>query len=218
MYVIMETGGKQYKVQQGDVLTVEKLDAEAGDTVEVTKVLALGQPGGFTVGKPYVENAKVVLKVVEQGKGEKILVFKYKPKKKYRKLRGHRQPYSKVVIDGIYVDGVAQAAAVDEATAEAKPAKEAKPARRSKAAEAKAAEEAKPVGEAAVAEEVAVSEAVAAQEMQAAEEVKPVNEATVAEEAVASEAPAAEEAAAEEAAAEEAPVTEEPAADYARDE
>ena len=101
MYAIMETGGKQFKVQQGDVLTVEKLDAEVGETVEVSKVLALGQDSGFTVGQPYVEGAKVVLKVTEQGKGDKILVFKYKPKKKYRRLRGHRQPYSKVVVDQI---------------------------------------------------------------------------------------------------------------------
>ena len=101
MYAIMETGGKQYKVMQGDVLRVEKLDAEAGETVEVTEVLALGQDTGLTVGKPYVEGAKVVLKIMEQGRGEKLLVFKYKPKKKYRRLRGHRQPYSKVVVDEI---------------------------------------------------------------------------------------------------------------------
>ena len=101
MYAIMETGGKQFKVQQGDVLRVEKLTAEVGETVEVSKVLALGQDDGITVGKPYVEGAKVMLKIMEHGKGDKILVFKYKPKKKYRKLRGHRQPYSKVVIDEI---------------------------------------------------------------------------------------------------------------------
>jgi large subunit ribosomal protein L21 len=108
MYVIMETGGKQYKVQQGDELFVEKLDAEAGETVEISKVLALGQESGFTVGKPYVQDAKVMLKIIEHGKGEKILVFKYKPKKKYRKLRGHRQPYSKVLIDQILIGGEAQ--------------------------------------------------------------------------------------------------------------
>ena len=101
MYAIMETGGKQFKVQQGDVLRVEKLDAEVGETVEVTKVLALSGDEGLTVGKPYIEGAKVVLKVTEQGRGEKILVFKYKPKKKYRKLRGHRQPFSQVVVDEI---------------------------------------------------------------------------------------------------------------------
>ena len=101
MYAIMETGGKQYIVRQGDELCIEKLSAEAGETVEVSKVLALGQDSGITVGKPYVEGAKVVLKIMEQGKGDKVLVFKYKPKKKYRKLRGHRQPYSKVVVDAI---------------------------------------------------------------------------------------------------------------------
>ena len=101
MYAIIETGGKQYKVAQGDVLSVEKLEAEAGETVEVSKVLALSQESGLIVGKPYVEGAKVVLKVTEHGKGEKILIFKYKPKKKYRKLQGHRQPYSKVIVEEI---------------------------------------------------------------------------------------------------------------------
>ncbi|MCL2120655.1 MAG: 50S ribosomal protein L21 [Clostridiales bacterium] len=101
MYAIIETGGKQFRVQQGDVLHVEKLKAEVGEVVEVSNVLALEQESGLIVGKPYVTGAKVLLKIVEQGRGEKILVFKYKPKKKYRKLRGHRQPYSKVVIDEI---------------------------------------------------------------------------------------------------------------------
>ena len=99
----METGGKQFKVQQGDVLHVEKLAAEAGETVEVSKVLALGKDDGLALGKPYVEGAKVILKIMEQGRGDKILVFKYKPKKKYRKIRGHRQPFSKVVVDEIIV-------------------------------------------------------------------------------------------------------------------
>ena len=103
MYAIMETGGKQFRVQQGDVLRIEKLDVEIGETVEVSKVLALGHDSGFIVGQPYVKGAKVLLKVMEQGKGDKVLVFKYKPKKKYRKLRGHRQPYSKVVVDEILV-------------------------------------------------------------------------------------------------------------------
>ena len=101
MYAIIETGGKQYNVHQGDVLRVEKLAANVGETVEVTRVLALGDVGEITVGTPYIEGAKVVLKVMEQGKGEKILVFKYKPKKKYRKLKGHRQPFSKVMIEDI---------------------------------------------------------------------------------------------------------------------
>ena len=103
MYAILETGGKQYKVQEGEALNVEKLDAEAGEVVEITKVLALVNEEGISVGKPYVEGAKVVLKVVDQGKGKKIIVFKYKPKKKYRKKQGHRQPYTRVVVDKIIV-------------------------------------------------------------------------------------------------------------------
>jgi large subunit ribosomal protein L21 len=101
MYAIFETGGKQYKVQEGEALSVEKLHAQAGETVEIPEVLALGKENGIVVGKPYVEGAKVVLKVVEQGKGPKVLVFKYKPKKKFRKIHGHRQPYTKVVVDKI---------------------------------------------------------------------------------------------------------------------
>lgn|GEM_PF-109361 len=234
MYVIMETGGKQYKVNRGDVLTVEKLDAEAGETVEITKVLALGQDDGFTVGKPYVEGAKVLLKILEQGKGDKILVFKYKPKKKYRKLRGHRQPYSKVLIDQIWLDGVVLAAE------EAKAAEAL-----DEAGEIVAAEEVKPAGEIETAEETASAEAPeAAEDVKPApvskparkprtpKAAKPVDEAPAAEEAVAAEeaavteeaavneeAPAVEETvAAEEAVvAEEAAATEEAAADETQD-
>lgn len=101
MYAIFETGGKQFKVQEGETFTVEKLATEVGENVEITKVLALGKEGSIQVGKPYLENAKVVLKVVEHGKSKKILVFKYKPKKMYRRTRGHRQPYTKVVVDKI---------------------------------------------------------------------------------------------------------------------
>ena len=101
MYAIIETGAKQYRVEQGDVLRIERLDAQSGESVEVTNVLALSDDGGLLVGKPYVEGAKVVLRVLEHGKGKKILVFKYKPKKKYRRLRGHRQPYTEVAVDEI---------------------------------------------------------------------------------------------------------------------
>jgi len=101
MYAILETGGKQFKVQEGEVFKVEKLHAAEGETVEITKVLALVKEDGILVGKPYLEDAKVLLKVVEHGKGDKILVFKYKPKKNFRKIRGHRQPYTKVMVDKI---------------------------------------------------------------------------------------------------------------------
>jgi len=101
MYAILETGGKQFKVQEGEVFKVEKLQAAEGETVEITKVLALVKEDGIIVGKPYLEAAKVLLKVVEHGKGDKVLVFKYKPKKNFRKIRGHRQPYTKVMVDKI---------------------------------------------------------------------------------------------------------------------
>ena len=85
MYAIIETGGKQFKVAEGDVLKVELLHAEAGETVEINKVLMVNKDGQLTVGAPYVEGAKVTLKVEENGKGKKIVVFKYKAKKNYRK-------------------------------------------------------------------------------------------------------------------------------------
>lgn len=101
MYAIIETGGKQFKVAEGDVLKVELLHAEAGETVEIDKVLLVNKDGLLTVGKPYVEGAKVTLKVEENGKGKKIVVFKYKAKKNYRKKKGHRQPYTKVTVEKI---------------------------------------------------------------------------------------------------------------------
>jgi len=101
MYAIIQTGGKQYRVQEGDVLRVEKLDVEAGQTVEVKDVLAVAKDGQVKVGTPVVEGAKAVLKVLEHGKGKKIIVFKYKPKKNYRRKQGHRQPFSKVIVEKI---------------------------------------------------------------------------------------------------------------------
>ena len=97
MYAIIETGGKQYKVAEGDVLFIEKLDHEAGDEVRFDKVLAiLGDEPKF--GAPVVEGASVDASVVKNGKGKKVVVFKYKPKKGYRLRQGHRQPYTKVEI------------------------------------------------------------------------------------------------------------------------
>jgi large subunit ribosomal protein L21 len=101
MYAIIATGGKQYRVKEGDVIFVEKLNASEGDTVEISEVLAVGKEGDLKVGSPLVDGAKAVLKVLGQGKGKKIIVFKYKPKKNYRRKTGHRQPYTKVVVEKI---------------------------------------------------------------------------------------------------------------------
>ena len=101
MYAIIETGGKQYKVEEGQELVIEKLAPEADETVTVENVLMLNNDGTVTVGKPFVEGAKVTLKVVENGKARKITVYKYKPKKNYRRKKGHRQPFSRVVVESI---------------------------------------------------------------------------------------------------------------------
>ena len=98
MYAIIETGGKQYKVQEGDVITVELLHAEAGETVSIDKVLMVNKDGDLTVGAPYVAGAKVELKVEENGKAPKIVVFKYKAKKNSRRKKGHRHPFTKATV------------------------------------------------------------------------------------------------------------------------
>ncbi|MDI9259872.1 50S ribosomal protein L21 [Alicyclobacillus sendaiensis] len=101
MYAIVETGGKQYKVSQGDTLIVEKLDGEIGSEVVLDKVLLVQNEGQVQVGSPYLQGAKVVAKVVEHGRGKKIVVFKYKPKKNHHKKQGHRQPYTKLTVESI---------------------------------------------------------------------------------------------------------------------
>ena len=106
MYAIIETGGKQYRVQEGDVITVEKLNAAVGETVCFDHVLVLGEGEGIQVGTPYVGTA-VEGKVVEEGKGKKVIIFKYKAKKDYRKKQGHRQPYTMGEITGLGVDSKA---------------------------------------------------------------------------------------------------------------
>ena len=104
MHAIIETGGKQYKVAEGDTLFIEKLPVEAGDNVTLDKVLAvIADDGTATFGTPVVDGAKVDASVVKNGKGKKIIVFKYKPKKNYRRKQGHRQPYTKVTIGKISV-------------------------------------------------------------------------------------------------------------------
>ena len=101
MNAIIETGGKQYKVAEGDTLFIEKLPVEAGDTVTFDKVLAVLDGDKATFGAPVVEGAKVNASVVKNGKGKKIMLFKYNPKKGYRRRQGHRQPYTKVTIGAI---------------------------------------------------------------------------------------------------------------------
>ena len=101
MYAVVATGGKQYRVQAGDVIYVEKLIAEVDSIVELTEVLAVETEGGIKIGTPVVEGAKVIAKVAAQGKAKKVIVFKYKSKKDYRRKNGHRQPYTKLVIEKI---------------------------------------------------------------------------------------------------------------------
>ena len=101
MYAIIESCGKQYKVAEGDVVFFEKLDAEEGKKVTFDKVILVSDEGKVQVGNPYVKGVKVEGKVVSHGKGKKIIVFKMKPKKNYRRKQGHRQPYTKVEITSI---------------------------------------------------------------------------------------------------------------------
>lgn len=119
MYAIIESCGKQYKVEQGDVVFFEKLDTEAGKKVTFDKVVLVSDDKKVEVGAPYVKGVKVEGKVVEHGKGKKIIVYKYKAKKNYRRTQGHRQPYTKVEITKIKTasEKVEEKAEVKEASA-----------------------------------------------------------------------------------------------------
>ena len=122
MYAIIETGGKQYRVTEGDQVRIEKIKAADGEQVKFDKVLVLGDGAEAKVGAPYVDGAAVFGDVIETGKGKKVIIFKYKAKKDYRKKQGHRQPYTLVEITGISADGTApakKAAPKAEAPAEA---------------------------------------------------------------------------------------------------
>ena len=98
MYAIIETGGKQYKVAEGDVITVEKLGVEAGQDYTFDKVLVLAKDGDVKIGAPYVEGAAVTASVIGDGKEKKVVVYKYKPKKGFHKKKGHIQPFTKLQI------------------------------------------------------------------------------------------------------------------------
>lgn len=122
MYAIIETGGKQLKVEAGDTIFVEKLDVEAGQTYTFDKVLLLGDKT-VKIGNPYVKDATVTATVEKQGKEKKVTIFKYNPKKHYHKKQGHRQPYTKLVIKDILAKADTKAAKAETAeTAEKKPA------------------------------------------------------------------------------------------------
>ena len=131
IYAIVRTGGKQYRVEPEQLIDVDSLPAEVGSTVEMTDVLLIAGNGDVKIGRPVLEGARVIAEVVEQGRGPKIIVFKYKSKTRYRRRRGHRQGYTRLVVRQIL-------------TAEKPPEAEEKPARRTRARWPKA--EAAPVG------------------------------------------------------------------------
>jgi large subunit ribosomal protein L21 len=99
MFAIIETGGKQYRVSEGDVIKIEKVNET--ETVTFDKVLMVSDGDKISVGKPFLSSAKVTADIVSTGKGDKVLVFKMRPRKNYRKIQGHRQPFTEVKIKGI---------------------------------------------------------------------------------------------------------------------
>ena len=105
MYAVIATGGKQYKVSEGDILRIEKIGGNVGDPVELDKVLMVADGDEVTIGRPVVDDAKVNASIVEQGKAKKVLVFKYKRRKRFRKMQGHRQPFTAIRIEGIATSG-----------------------------------------------------------------------------------------------------------------
>ena len=132
MYAIIKTGGKQYRVQKGDEFRVEKLDAKEGDKVVFDEVVAVGGDK-LVVGTPFVEGCKVTAEVLEQGKGDKVIIYKYKAKKDYRRKNGHRQPFTLVKITDIGGAGKKTAGKADKAE---KPAKAEAPAKKEEKAAA----------------------------------------------------------------------------------
>jgi large subunit ribosomal protein L21 len=114
VFAIVETGGKQYKVQQGSVLRVEKIEAAVGDQVVLDKILGVDSDGAFQVGTPYLSGARVTAEVLKQGKAKKILVFKYKAKKNYRRRQGHRQLFTELIVREISLGGQEETPAAAE--------------------------------------------------------------------------------------------------------
>ena len=126
MYAVVKTGGKQYRVAKNDVLTVEKLDGEAGAVVELEEVMAMNDGNGLTIGTPMIDGARVAATVLEQKKGDKVIIFKKKRRKNYRRTRGHRQQLKVIRISDILAKGQKAAAATAAPAADADaPAKKA---------------------------------------------------------------------------------------------
>lgn len=103
-YAVIQTGGKQYRVATGDTIRVESIPGDVGDTVELTDVRMVSSEGDVTLGRPTVDGARVVTEISESGKGKKIVVFKYKPKVRYRRKKGHRQLYTDLTVTDILLD------------------------------------------------------------------------------------------------------------------
>ncbi len=204
-YAVIQTGGKQYRVQPGDVIDVEKLEQEVGARIDLADVLLVGGDDAVSVGTPTVDGAKVTAEVADQFRGPKIIVYKYKAKTHYRRKNGHRQSYTRLRIRHILTDGAEEPEEVVEAVVEeaVEEAPAPAPRRRRRSTAAAATEE--PVAEEAAADEAAAEEPVAAAEEAEAAEVV---EAEASVEAEAEAEVVAEEAPAEEAPAEEAPVEE----------
>ncbi len=146
IYAIVRTGGKQYRVEPEQLIDVDSLPAEVGSTVEMTDVLLIAVNGDVKVGRPVLEGARVIAEVVEQGRGPKIIVFKYKAKTRYRRRRGHRQGYTRLVVRQILTaEDTTGAAEKPKRRRPSKAEAEKKPARRTRASKPKAEAEATPI-------------------------------------------------------------------------
>ncbi|MCH7997908.1 MAG: 50S ribosomal protein L21 [Chloroflexi bacterium] len=145
MYAIVRTGGKQYRVEPEQLIDVDSLPAEVGSTVEITDVLLIASNGDVKVGRPVLEGARVIAEVVEQGRGPKIIVFKYKSKTRYRRRRGHRQGYTRLVVRQILTaEGTSEAEEKPKRRRPSKAKAEKKPTRRTRSSKPKAEAEATP--------------------------------------------------------------------------
>ena len=146
IYAIVRSGGKQYRVEPEQLIDVDSLPAEVGSTVEMTDILLIAVNGDVKVGRPVLEGARVIAEVVEQGRGPKIIVFKYKAKTRYRRRRGHRQGYTRLVVRQILTEeGPPKAEEKPKRRRPSKAEAEPKPARRTRARKPKAEAEATPV-------------------------------------------------------------------------